>query len=246
MPKQKRGYKRGYPIAVLVGLEENRAVLWQVFSEVAKPHVTIELGGMRKDETALYNLHESIVDALRPMLKEGVRSIVVATPLRANYAVELLNHVRKHHSWLIQSKSTNVATFGKLVGSAGSLSEVADLVKTKEFRKLVSEVTSEEADHVVEILEKRLNDAGSGDTLLYSLKEIEDLIYSQWKHGNLKPEFLALTDTYLSGCKEKNRINRLLQIAKNKNVKTRVVNAETRAGKRLIQFGGLVCFTESC
>lgn len=244
VPERKRSYKRGYPVAVLVGLEESHAVLWHVFSEVVKPHVTIDLVGRRKDEMALYNFHESVVDALRPAFREGVRSVVVAAPTRTNYAAELLYHVRKHHSWLVEGRSTNVGTFGELVGSADTPSEVADLVKTREFRKLVNEVTSGEAGHIVDILEKRLNDIGSGGTVLYSLEEIENLIYRKWKHSNLKPECLALTDRYLAECKEKNRIHRLLQIAKNKNVRTRVVSAETTAGKRLSQFGGLVCFTE--
>jgi len=242
--KQKHGYRRGYSVAVLIGFEENRAVLWQVFSNVVKPLATMELMGMRKDEKALYNFHEDVVNALRPVLEEGVKSIVVAAPLRTTYAEQFLNHVRKHHAWLTQDSGSGMAVFGRLVGLAGTFSEVANLVKTKEFRKLISDTTSEEADRIVDVLEKRLTEIDSGTVVLYSLKEIEDLIYGQWKQSNLKPEYLMLTDKYLAEHKEKNRIHRLLQIAKNKNVKTRIVSAETAAGKRLNQFGGIICFTE--
>ena len=243
--KRKQSYRRGYPVAVLVGFEENRAVLWQVFSNVVKPHATVRLDGKRKDETSLYNLHESIMNALRPILKEGVRSIAVAAPARTDYARNFCDHIREHHAWLAQNKGSNAAVFGELVGSACTLSEVSDLVKTEEFRKLISKTTSGEADHIVDIFEKRLNDVDSGAVVLYSLEEVENLIYAQWKEGDLKPEYLMLTDKYLAECKEKNRIHRLLQIAKNKNVKTRIIEAETPAGKRLSQFGGLACFTES-
>jgi stalled ribosome rescue protein Dom34 len=122
---------------------------------------------------------------------------------------------------------------------------VAELVKTKEFRSLISETTSDEADRIVSTMEKRLNDVSGSTVVLYSLSEIEELVCSQSKEDQPKPEYLMLTDRYLTESKEKNRIQRLLQIAKNKNIKARVVNADTPAGKRLSQFGGLVCFTES-
>jgi stalled ribosome rescue protein Dom34 len=118
---------------------------------------------------------------------------------------------------------------------------VAGLVKTEAFRELIGETTSEEADRIVVTLEKSLN-APSGRTLvLYSVKEIEDLVFGQFKLDGPRPEYLMLTDRYMAESKEKNRIHRLLQIAKNKRVKTITVKAETNAGKRLTQLGGLVC-----
>jgi stalled ribosome rescue protein Dom34 len=53
---------------------------------------------------------------------------------------------------------------------------------------------------------------------------------------------LVLTDSYLAESNCKNRIQRLLQIAANREVKTKIVNAETSAGKRITQLGGLVYF----
>jgi stalled ribosome rescue protein Dom34 len=175
------------------------------------------------------------------MLKEGVRSIVIVAPIRTNFADVFLDHVKKHHSWMVQGKGSKSATFGVLVGSAGQLHEVAGLVKTEAFRELIGETTSEEADRIVDALEKSLNDLSGRTVVLYSLKEIEDLVCSQWKRDGPKPEYLMLTDKYMIESKEKNRIHRLLQISKNKNVKAITVKAETNAGKRLTQLGGLVC-----
>jgi len=45
-----------------------------------KLSLRLELDGKRTDEKVLYNFHESVVDALKPVLKEGVRSIVVTSP----------------------------------------------------------------------------------------------------------------------------------------------------------------------
>jgi stalled ribosome rescue protein Dom34 len=230
-------------VALLVGFEDNRAVLWQVFSHVVKLHLTLKLNGKRSDDRVLYNFHESVVEALRPVLKEGVRSIVVAAPMKTTYASDFLDHVRKHHAYLIQSKKPNGATFAELVGSADQPNKVAELVKTKEFRKLIAETTSEEADHVVNALEKHLYSVDSNMVVLFSLKEIEDRVYNQEGQNGFKTAYLMLTDKYLTDSEDKNRIHRLLQISKNKKVKTRIVNAETPAGKRVSQLGGIVFFT---
>jgi len=52
----------------------------------------------------------------------------------------------------------------------------------------------------------------------------------------------VLTDKYLAESGYKHRIHRLLQISANKKAKTRIIDAETPAGKRITQFGGLIFF----
>jgi stalled ribosome rescue protein Dom34 len=243
--KRKQRYRRGYPVAVLVGFEDNYALLWQIFSRVAKHLIRLELDCKRTDVRALYNFHESVVDALKPLLNEGVRTIVVTAPMRTTYSQEFLDHVKKHHRYLIQSKRPNRVNFAKLVGSAYDRTKIAALLKTKEFTDLIAETASEEADQVVNSLEKHLYGANKNSVVLYSLKEIENIVYRLEKERKLQTKYLLLTDKYLAECRQKNRINRLLQIAKNKKVKTRVINAETSAGNRISQFGGIVFFSIS-
>jgi len=240
--RQKRGYRRGYPVAILVGLENDRAVLWKVFSNVVKPEKTLRLDGTRNDPKTVYNFHESIVNALRPTLKEGVRSIILASPTRTDYAQRFIDHIRGHHAWLVQGP--NKAIFSEATGSAGTQSEVAELTKTPMFHQLMSDTTSEETENLIDMLEKRLNTSNQDTVVLYSLKEIEDLIIGPQKPGRSKLEYLMLTDKYLSDSCEKHRIQRLMQIAINRNVKTRIVDAESSAGLRLTQLGGMVCFAQ--
>ena len=241
--KRKSRYRRGYPVALLLGFEDDHAILWRIFSHVVKLSLRLELAGKRTDERVLYNFHESVVSALKPVLKEGVRSVVVTAPMKTTYAADFLDHVRKHHRYLIQSKSPNRANFAELIGSADDRIKVAELVKTKEFTNLIAETTSEEADQVVNSLEKHLYSSGDNAIVLYSLKEIEDIIYDRSKNDEFGTAHLLLTDKYLADSKSKNRIHRLLQISKNKKVKTRIVNAETPAGNRISQFGGIVFFS---
>jgi stalled ribosome rescue protein Dom34 len=243
--KRKRGYKRGYSVALLVGLEDNRAVLWQIFSYVAKPYVTTNLDGKRTDNRALYNFHESIVNALRPALNEGARSIVVASPMKTTYAADFLNHVRKHHAHLIQSKNPERTTFATLIGSADQPHRVAELVKTKEFLELIAETTSHETDQIIHALNKNLYNINGNLAALFSLKEIEDKVYDLEKDDNFRTDYLVLTEKYLSNAQDKNRVQRLLQIARNMKIETKIVKAETPAGKRISQFGGIVLFTKA-
>ena len=242
MTKRRRRYKRGYPLAVLVGLEERRAVLWRVFSEVVKLDGTVERGP-EAERGKLYDFHESIVNALRPALKEGVKSIVVAAPARTDHAKNFLDHVRKHHAWLIH-EGPNAATFGELVGSAVQLHDVHELVRTKRFRDVIGETTSRDAENIAAALEKSLDLDDSGTVVSYSLEEIEDLVYGRQEQSRPRPEHLVLTDKYLADTKNRGRIPRLLQISKNMGIKTTIVNAETGTGLRLSQLGGLVCFAK--
>ena len=227
-----------------MGFEDDHAVLWRIFSCVAKRSVMLELEGKRTDDKAIYNFHESVIDALKPVLKEGVRTVVVAAPVRTAYATDFLDHINKHHKYLIQSKSPNSANFAELVGSADDRIKVAELVRTKQFTRILAKITSEEADRIVNVLEKHLHSSGDGTVVLYSLKEIEDIIYEREKRNKFRTAHLLLTDQYLANSKQKSRIHRLLQIAKNKKVKTRIVNAETAAGNRISQFGGIVFFSK--
>src|SRR5208283_4249209 len=236
----RKAYRRGYPVAVLIGIESAHAALWQIFSQVAKQQQTISLAGNRSDTKNLYNFHEAIINATRPTLKEGVRSIVIAAPPRTNYAQELQNHIKAHHSWLLSG--TNKATFSTITGSASTPTQVAVITKTAAFKQSISETTMEEAENLLEILEKKLN--SPENLVLFSLQDAEHFILGTQTGGKPKPEYLMLTDEFLSKNRQKYRIQKLMQIAANKGVKTRVISAESTAGKRLTQFGGIVCLAK--
>lgn len=235
-----KSYKRGYPVAVLVGIEQDHAALWQIFSQVAKHQQTITLNGERKDSKALYSFHESIVNALRPVLKEGVRSMIAASPPRTSYAQDFLSHIKAHHAWLLQG--TNKASISQITGSASSPSQVGALTKTGAFKELIQENAAEETENLLEILEKRLSK--TDNLVLFSLQEAETLILNPQAPGKPQPEYLMLTDDYLAGSRQKNRVNRLMMIAAKNGVKTRVIDAESKAGARLTQLGGIVCLAK--
>jgi stalled ribosome rescue protein Dom34 len=235
-----KNYKRGYPVAMLIGIEADHAALWQIFSQVAKPQQAISIKGERKDQKALYTFHETIINALRPVLIEGVRSMVVASPTRTSYAQEFLYHIKAHHAWLMQG--TSKASFSQITGSASSPPQVAALTKSSAFKQLIQENATEETENLLQILEKRLSK--TDNLVLFSLQEAETLILNPQTPGKPQPEYLMLTDDYLADSRQKNRVNRLMMIAAKNGVKTRVISAESNAGLRLTQLGGIVCLAK--
>jgi stalled ribosome rescue protein Dom34 len=230
-------YRRGYPVAVLAGIEHNQAVLWKIYSNVAKSEATISLQGSRSDSKALYSFHEAIVNSIRPTLKEGVKSIIIASPQKTTYSQDFMGHVKGHHAWLFSG--TNKANFKQIVGSATTPAQVSSLTSSAEFKQSISDTTLAETENIRELLEKSINTADQ--LVLFSLEEAEAAIYSPEVPGKPKPEYLLLTDNYLAGDRRRGRLNRLMQIAQNRKIKTRIVSEESPAGARLNQLGGLVC-----
>jgi stalled ribosome rescue protein Dom34 len=104
---------------------------------------------------------------------------------------------------------------------------------------LITETASEEADETIDVLDEYLNNAWDESVILFSLKEIEDRVFNQGRNSDARTEYLLLTDKYLAVNKDKNRIHRLLQISKNTKVKTRIINENTPAGKRITRYGGI-------
>lgn len=235
-----RNYRRGYPVAVLIGVEQDHAAIWQVYSQVAKHQQNIMVSGDRKDQKALYNFHEAIINALRPTFKEGVKSILIAAPSRTTYAQDLQNHITAHHAWLLQG--SNRASISLIVGSASTLPQVKTLSQKIEFKQSIQETAAQETENLLEILEKRLITADN--LVLFSLQEAETLILNSQSPGKPRPEYLLVVDNYLTGSRQKNRVHRLMQIAQNRKIKTRVVNTESSLGARLTQLGGIVCLAK--
>ncbi|MCW4025192.1 MAG: hypothetical protein NWF01_09190 [Candidatus Bathyarchaeota archaeon] len=230
-------YRRGYAVAVLLGIEQNSAATWKIFSNVAKPDKIITLTGERKDQKALYNFHETLINALRPSIKEGTKSIVIAAPSKTSFAQDFLGHARSHHSWLFSGEGK--ATFSQITGSAVTPPQVAAITRTAQFKELIEQTTITETENLQSIIERRL---GTMDNyVLFSLQEAENAIFNPQTVGKPSPEYLLLTNNYLKGSRQKNRVHRLMQIAQNKQIKTRVVNEDSAAGARINQLGGIIC-----
>jgi len=246
MPRKNKNHvKRGHPVALLVGLHDDRAVFWKIFSEIIKPDIIIKRGRKRKnqDNKQLYHFHEDIVDKLRPIIKEGIKSALIVSPAKKAYSKEFLSHINKHHSWILKKGENNVI-FTELIGSAKTLKNVYYLVKQDYFKEAVDETSNQEAMLILEELDEIINKPNKYSKILYTLKEIEREIDRKWKSNEIKPNYIILTEEYLENPRQRNRTHRILQIAQNHGIKTKIVNAESYAGMKVNSFGGLICFTK--
>jgi stalled ribosome rescue protein Dom34 len=225
MPRRRR--KRGYPKAILIGLEMNQAVTWNIYSESVKT-------GERMQGDNEYNFFESIVDVLRQKVKQGIKSVLIAAPDEKDYR-NFMYHIRKHQSWLLNGWSLNIVTFKRIEEPAMTANQVRSLVKAHGFKEKLTETNHEDLLQVMSALEKRLSSPEGIETVLFTLKEIEDAVYSD----EMKPEYILVTEPFRS--RKRRRTQRLRQVAANKNIKTRIIKPDTPAGARITQFGGIIC-----
>jgi stalled ribosome rescue protein Dom34 len=244
MPRRKiKRVKRGHPVALIVGIHDDRAIFWRVFSESVRQDVIIKRNRKRKyqDDKQLYHFHEDIVNKLRPFVKEGIKSLLIVSPPKNAYSKEFLSHINKHHSWMLK-KGENKAIFTEISGSANTLKEVLYLVRQDNFKEVVEETSNQETMLILEDLNEVINTSDS--KILYTLKEIEKEIDKKWKEYEDKPYYIIITDEYLGTPKYRNRAHRILQIARNHGIKTKVVDVETETGITVKGYGGLICFTK--
>lgn len=226
MPRRRR--PRGYPVAVLIGLENSTARFWNIYSRSIKPDTTI------KQENTAYNFYEAIIDRLRPSVKQGVKTVLIASPNEKAY-MSFLGHVEKHQRWLIAGYELNRVTIEYVEGSATDIYAVNDLIEKTCLKRTIEKASREDIKRVMSELEKRLGTPEGIDTLRFTLTEVEDEVYGD--HGSA--EYVLVTTDFQHN--HKRRTQRLLQIAQNKGVKSMIVEAETPMGARLAQFGGLIC-----
>jgi stalled ribosome rescue protein Dom34 len=214
----------------MIGIRGLEAVIWEVYSESVKR-------GQNIAEASPYRLYESIIDAVRQKIKQGVKTILVASTDEKDYS-SFMSHVERHQSWLIKGWELNKATFEHVPMAAMDERQVREIVKTNDFKKRLSEASSVDMRHIMEVLEERLNDPDCIETLLFSLDEVESHIY-----GGGEAECMLVTDQFHK--RHRRRTHRLLQVVANRGTQTSLVLTDTVAGARLTQFGGLVCLIKT-
>ncbi len=246
MTKKKR-QKRGFLVALLVSFDEQAIYLWKIFTHQIREFKQVKLAKKWKNTTdkEKYHLYEDLVNLLRPIIKEGLKSVILANPPKHDYSSEFLEHVKKHHQWLIRLRGSNQVSFGQIVGNASSLDQANALIAEQKSVDVIRETTSVEGDLMINHFEKVINAKDKNAIFLYDLKEIENYVYKivqEEDSSGGKVDYLILTDNFLDSHAQKNRIHKLMQIAENKGILTRVITGESPAGTRVNQFGGIICF----
>ncbi len=240
--------KRGFLVALLIGFDEKKIHTWKVYSHSLKEHKILKLPRKWKyfDDKQIYNLLEVLVNLIRPVVKEGLKSILLACEEKKDYASDFLEHIDKHHRWLI--KGYNQVSFGKIIGLANSLESAQYLISQEDIIEIVEDTINEELNQFIAKLEKLIGVGDPNELLIYNLEEIEKLIYKGGKKDKSvadEIDIIIITENFLKNYKNKNRVSRLIQIANNKGIKTKIISTESSAVTRFDQFGGIIVFKKS-
>jgi stalled ribosome rescue protein Dom34 len=224
MPERQR---RGYPVAMLIGLNDKKTNIWRIYSEKAVLEKIILIS--RDKEKSLYDHYEEIVNFIRPIIKSGITSIILSSSSRSKNIEAFLNHIKKRHKWLLDGK--NSITIGEVIGEADTPKSTFDLVKGNIFKNVLSEITAQDSEKLLPELEKCLE----YNEILYTIDEIHKQLSKEEK-----PDIILLTDIFYETHKRNRRLQSFIQIAQNNLVKTRIINKDSKIGGRIQQFGGLV------
>ena len=243
--KRKKRVRRGHPIAILIGLHDKDAVFWRIFSETIRQPFKINRGRKRRnqDKKQLYHFNEEIINKLRPIVNEGIRSVIILSPPKEVYSDELLNHIKKHHSWLLR-KGNKQVVFSKIIGNQAKTQRDVFYLKSQEyFKKIIDDTSNQEGLLILEELTEIINKNEKFSKILYTWREIDPELRLIRKNPNLpKPNYIILTEEYLKNPKNRNKTHRIIQVAKNLKIKTKIVSLESEAGAIVDSFGGLVCY----
>jgi len=243
--KRKKRVRRGHPIAILIGLHDNDVVFWRIFSETIRLHFKINRGRKRRNQNKkqLFHFHEEIINTLRPIIKEGIRSVILLSPPKEEYSDEFLNHVNKHHSWLLKKGNKGVV-FSKIIGNQAKTQKDVYYLKAQDyFKDIVEETSNKEALLILEELTEVINKNEKFSKILYTWREIYHELRLIKRNPNLpKPNYIILTEEYLKNPKNRNKTHQILQIAKNLEIKTKIVSQESEAGISVEKLGGLACY----
>ena len=242
--KRKKKGKRGYPKLALVSLNPMKAYLWRIYSVRAKPLSVIKLGRKwtNATESQLYRYFNDILNKLKPMFSRGVRSLVVVSPDYPEFPEMFLKHLADHHQWLYQREQGHPLQVLSLEGSTTDLDAVYSLFSGEEMQEKVFELLEREADEIIALLDECLSK--DNGVVMVTIKEIEKLILPKKKHRRTWADYLIVNEEYLEEAtpRQKNRLNRVFAIARNKGVKQRVLPPECPASDRLASLGGIACF----
>ena len=222
MPRKGR---RGYPTAILIGLDNQSANIWLVYSESLKQGKTITKIG--NDEKPAYKHYEEIVEAIRTLLPEGFNQLLIASTEKYTRKSGFIEYINRSHNWL-----TKKLTVKLLDKKAVTKMDVLQLVKMNIIQESVAEAAIESNENVMERLEKALN---SGDVLF----TVEELSYAL--RDEAMPEFILVTEKFDNSWRGNRRYQSMIQRVKNMKATFTIIKHDTPANVRLEQLGGFIC-----
>jgi stalled ribosome rescue protein Dom34 len=244
--RYRRRTRRGYPVALLLGIDERRATLWTVHSDSIVPSgsISCEHKGSAGTCNPRYNYFDAVVARLKIASATGVKSIVVAGPKGTPTAKDLVAHVNKHHLYLLKPGSGRTIHIATIDGSAANdVPSTIELVKSPAFKEITESATGQETEGIVQLLDAVINNPSGIVSVHFTLDEILQVFEALHDEIGPEPEYVLMTENFYASTKNDQRLQRIFSLAKKYKVKTRVIQSKTGPGARIAALGGMVCFT---
>lgn len=224
-----------------MGLEEKIAYIWHLYSSKFEIVGTIKKGGVHSHQNPIYTFFETLIDKIRPIIREGTRSIVIVTPPKSEIFNIFLLHIKDHHQWLINPKSQNKVSLTNIIGKARDRKDIELLRQNPDFASVLSDSIGDEYANLAAIFHKRFNSPETHEGFFFLMNEIEEVVDSERIGLDFEPEYILLSDQFWISHKTQRKVQQLLDRAKNKGFKIKILNKNEDFGKKVQDFGGIVC-----
>ncbi len=216
MPRRGR---RGYPVAVLIGLDNEGAHTWLVYSEAVKADRIIHRAGGSD-----YNFYEEVVASLRLHLPEGFAALILASNEKSRTAA-FMEHIKKRHEWI-----THRVSLRELSDGASTITDVTRLIKDSRLQESVAEASAAGALLRSDELERAL-ESGSA---LYTIEELEKALQS---HRRIRA--ILIIEAYDKAHRFSRQYQSVTQRARNFGTQVLILRDDSPTGVRVAQLGGL-------
>ena len=220
MPKKQ---KRGYLLALLINIDNEETQIWDVYSELLKLFKIINKNSND------YTYYEKLINIIRQKIKTGVNSIIILQKQKQDTAKKILEHINKHHKWLITGN--NRLFINSLEISLKENENIEGLIKNKEFNKILEEIIELETKELSYKLEEAINE----NKIYYSIIEISQII----KETNIQG-YILISEEFDIENRNNSKYRSLIQISKNKGVKNKIIKLNSILSSRIIDLGGIV------
>jgi stalled ribosome rescue protein Dom34 len=222
MPRKGR---RGYPTAILIGLDNQSANIWLIYSESLKQGKTITKNA--DDEKSAYKHNEEIIEAIRTLLPEGFNQLIIASTEKYTRKSGFIEYLNRSHGWLTKKLAVK-----ELDKKAVTRTDVLQLVKMNMIQESVNEAAVETNEMIIERLEKALN----GGHTIYTLRELAGVLAS-----DKRPNLVLIAESFDAANRSSRLYQSTIQKARNMGATVSIMKPDTAAGARLEQLGGFVC-----
>ncbi len=232
--------KKGYSIGLCVVFNEWGARVYQLLSNKIKNISNVSLGKKYNnfDQKELYKFHESIINAIRPFIREENKAIVVVAPKKTKYWEAFSSHLKKGHRWL------DSVAFELFDAEISNDDQMRELYQTEAFKIAIGQARAEESDNLENDINKYMNKLTESSNLLYGINEIETWFLENRSKDQKIDAILLMSEEFLEKNHGAPKVQRIRQLAKNRGVAEKIFEHDSGMNIRLKELGGIVLFKD--